>query len=182
MTGSAHIGPVAGPWFTSQQSCAPVQHWAPQHVPAQFVAVHAGVMHVPSQRILGDEHVVPQPPQLCGSFASFTHWPLQHLRPTVHAGQTPVPEVAAVVVVPDPVTVVVDPLPVAFVAVAFVAVPVPAPPLPFRTVLEQPMTASASTPMVIRWVMSSMFPSARWSLGDFEMPKQERTVRLVSGC
>lgn len=132
-----------------------MQHASPQHVPAQFATVHPGFTHEFSQRMLGAEHILLQPPQLCGSFCSFTQLPLQHEKPGPHGGLqlAPVPVVvvtlAFVVVVTVPLVAVVVPFVAVVPVVALVLdVPVvlaapPAPPVAFVTVLEQPRSAIA---------------------------------------
>ena len=43
---------------------------------------------------------MPHPPQLFGSFAGFTHFALQHSRPTPHAASHPVPPLEPPLLVP----------------------------------------------------------------------------------
>jgi len=146
MTGSVHFGPMVGPpIWTSQQIWLPVQHALPQQVPAQPGAVHAGTTQVPWHSNLGAEHCVPHPPQLCGSFCSFTQTPLQQLRPNVQAG---LHAIALPVVVEAPVDMEVPVVPVEVepvaAAVPFVVVPL-MPPEPLVTVVPQPRVVVTRT-------------------------------------
>jgi hypothetical protein len=77
---------VGSPCALSQQirvEPSPPQHIDPQHSSptGQSCPLQAGISHLWSWQYVTPVHVVPQPPQLCGSFASFTHAPLQHVWP-----------------------------------------------------------------------------------------------------
>jgi hypothetical protein len=50
----------------------------------------SGATHDPLLHSCDVVHVVPQPPQLCGSLSLLMHAPLQHVRPPAHVHVLPV--------------------------------------------------------------------------------------------
>ena len=69
------------------------QHSVPQQSspPPHAVTVHSGVTQFPLSQTCAGVHVVPQAPQLCGSFTSLTQAPPQHEspRPQLHPPAEP---------------------------------------------------------------------------------------------